>query len=213
MFSWFFFHLSLPVCSPLPFTLVSSVSRLIQMRKKLRLLPSSYSQWGQAKTQLGIYYLSKTFDPEVNFVVNSITLTDLSVIISQVIYLLFEVIMARVEKLEKNTLWYRFCSFHSCFFTFLFLSSTLLISFLFLLFFISFVYAEQLLISVNFNLILLSIIRSFIHLFHYYFVSCYLCVLTDLPILIHVQQVKWQRVLSCGKDCDQVFSCYTVSCK
>ena len=134
-------------------------------------------------------------------------------IISQVIYLLFEVIMARVEKLEKNTLWYRFCSFHSCFFTFLFLSSTLLISFLFLLFFISFVYAEQLLISVNFNLILLSIIRSFIHLFHYYFVSCYLCVLTDLPILIHVQQVKWQRVLSCGKDCDQVFSCYTVSCK
>lgn len=139
--------------------------------------------------------------------------TDLSVIISQVIYLLFEVIMARVEKLEKNTLWYWFCSFHSCFFTFLFLSSTLLISFLFLLFFISFVYAEQLLISLNFNLILLSIIRSFIHLFHYYFVSCYLCVLTDLPILIHVQQVKWQRVLSCGKDCDQVFSCYTVSCK
>lgn len=121
-------------------------------------------------------------------------------IISQVIYILFEVIMARVEKLEKNTLWYWFCSFHSCFFTFLFLSSTLLISFLFLLFFISFVYAEQLLISVNFNLILLSIIRSFIHLFHYYFVSCYLCVLTDLPILIHVQQVKWQRVLSCGKD-------------
>lgn len=121
-------------------------------------------------------------------------------IISQVIYLLFEVIMARVEKLEKNTLWYWFCSLHFCFFTFLFLSSTLLISFLFLLFFISFVYAEQLLISVNFNLILLSIIRSFIHLFHYYFVSCYLCVLTDLPILIHVQQVKWQRVLSCGKD-------------
>ena len=77
MFSWFFFHLSLPVCSPLPFTLVSSVSRLIQMRKKLRLLPSSYSQWSQAKTQLGIYYLSKTFDPEVNFVVNSITLKHL----------------------------------------------------------------------------------------------------------------------------------------
>lgn len=77
MFSWFFFHLSVPVCSPLPFTLVSSVSRLIQMRKKLRLLPSSYSQWGQAKTQLGIYYLSKTFDPEVNFVVNSITLKHL----------------------------------------------------------------------------------------------------------------------------------------
>ncbi|XP_027043432.1 mitochondrial Rho GTPase 1-A-like isoform X1 [Pocillopora damicornis] len=43
---------AITVCSPLPFTLVSSVSRLIQMRKKLRLLPSSYSQWSQAKTQL-----------------------------------------------------------------------------------------------------------------------------------------------------------------
>lgn len=186
------------------------------MRKKLRLLPSSYSQWGQAKTQLGIYYLSKTFDPEVNFVVNSITLKHLKNWFkcdyqSSNLFTIWGDSGKSWETWKKHTLW--FCSFHSCFFTFLFLSSTLLISFLFLLFFISFVYAEQLLISVNFNLILHSIIRSFIHLFHYYFVSCYLCVPTDLPILIHVQQVKWQRVLSCGKDCDQVFSCYTVSCK
>lgn len=43
---------SLLVCSPLPFTLVSSVSRLIQMRKKFRLL-SSYSRWAPADTKLG----------------------------------------------------------------------------------------------------------------------------------------------------------------
>ena len=43
---------SLLVCSPLPFTLVSSVSRLIQMRKKFRLL-SSYSRWAPVGTKLG----------------------------------------------------------------------------------------------------------------------------------------------------------------
>ena len=49
-----FFFPSFPVCSPLPFTLVSSVSRLIQMRKKFRLLSSSYSHWGQGlNTKLG----------------------------------------------------------------------------------------------------------------------------------------------------------------
>ncbi|KAK2571827.1 Mitochondrial Rho GTPase 1-A [Acropora cervicornis] len=50
------------VCSPLTFTLVSSVSRLIQMRKKFRLLPPNYSQWGQANTQLGTVTRSKTVD-------------------------------------------------------------------------------------------------------------------------------------------------------
>ncbi|XP_044184234.1 mitochondrial Rho GTPase 1-A-like isoform X1 [Acropora millepora] len=48
------------VCSPLTFTLVSSVSRLIQLRKKFRLLPPNYSQWGQANTQL--VTRSKTVD-------------------------------------------------------------------------------------------------------------------------------------------------------
>ena len=44
---------SFPVCAPLPFTLVSSVSRLIQMRKKLRFLPYNNPHWDQVNTKLG----------------------------------------------------------------------------------------------------------------------------------------------------------------
>ncbi|CAH3195771.1 unnamed protein product [Porites evermanni] len=42
----------LTVCSPLPFILVSSVSRLIQMRKKLRFLPYNNPHWDQVNTKL-----------------------------------------------------------------------------------------------------------------------------------------------------------------
>ncbi|CAH3190659.1 unnamed protein product [Porites evermanni] len=51
---------AITVCSPLPFTLVSSVSRLIQMRKKLRFLPYNNPHWDQVNTKLVMR--SKAFD-------------------------------------------------------------------------------------------------------------------------------------------------------
>lgn len=76
---------SLLVCSPLPFTLVSSVSRLIQMRKKFRLLSSSYSRWVPPDSKLGtkhnswkcltsdnfFHFIQKLF----NFLIYNVTVT------------------------------------------------------------------------------------------------------------------------------------------
>lgn len=76
---------SLLVCSPLPFTLVSSVSRLIQMRKKFRLLSSSYSRWAPPDSKLGtkhnswkcltsdnfFHFIQKLF----NFLIYNVTVT------------------------------------------------------------------------------------------------------------------------------------------